>query len=53
MFDFHLHSNVSFDSETNPSDIIQMAEKLGLKEIQRERDFICYVPQNSVWLKQM
>ena len=26
-------------------------EKLGLKEIQRERDFICYVPENSVWLK--
>ena len=26
-------------------------QKLGLKEIQRERDFICYVPEDSVWLK--
>ena len=26
-------------------------QRLGLKEIQRERDFICYVPEDSVWLK--
>ena len=27
------------------------ARKLGLKEIQRERDFIRYIPVDSVWLK--
>jgi GNAT superfamily N-acetyltransferase len=29
------------------------SRKLKLTEIQRERDFICYVPEDSVWLKQM
>ena len=33
MFDFHLHSRVSFDSDCNPQEIITAAEKSGLKEI--------------------
>lgn len=33
MFDFHLHSNVSFDSDTLASDIVKKAEQIGLKEI--------------------
>ena len=33
MFDFHLHSKVSFDSECNPAEIVTAAEKMNLKEI--------------------
>ena len=33
MFDFHLHSSVSFDSTTHASDIVKAAERLGLREI--------------------
>jgi len=33
MFDFHMHSNVSFDSECPPRDMITAAEKMGLREI--------------------
>ncbi len=33
MFDFHLHSKVSFDSTEEPANIVAMAEKQGLKEI--------------------
>ena len=33
MFDFHLHSSVSFDSVCPPRDIVFSAEKAGLKEI--------------------
>ena len=33
MFDYHLHSRVSFDSECAPSDIVTAAERKGLKEI--------------------
>lgn len=33
MFDFHLHSRVSFDSDCNPQEIVTAAEKNGLKEI--------------------
>ena len=33
MFDYHLHSNLSFDSECPASDIVSAAEKAGLKEI--------------------
>lgn len=33
MFDFHLHSCVSFDSDCNPQEIITAAQKRGLKEI--------------------
>ena len=33
MFDFHLHSDLSFDSECPPEKIVAAAEKLGLKEI--------------------
>ena len=33
MFDFHLHSKVSFDSECLPKEIVLEAERLGLKEI--------------------
>lgn len=33
MFDFHIHSSVSFDSETDAKDIAQAARKNGLAEI--------------------
>ena len=33
MFDFHLHSSVSFDSQTASADILKKAEEIGLKEI--------------------
>lgn len=33
MFDFHLHSSVSFDSTTPAADILRAAEKNGLREI--------------------
>ena len=33
MFDFHIHSKVSFDSESDPRCIVETAEKLGLREI--------------------
>ncbi len=33
MFDYHLHSKVSFDSSCAPDDIVLAAEKAGLKEI--------------------
>ena len=33
MFDYHLHSKVSFDSSCAPADIVMAAEKAGLKEI--------------------
>lgn len=33
MFDFHLHSKVSFDSEEEPIEILKAAEKQGLEEI--------------------
>ena len=33
MFDFHLHSSVSFDSDCNAIDIVKKAEEIGLKEI--------------------
>ena len=32
MFDYHLHSKVSFDSSCAPADIVMAAEKAGLKE---------------------
>ncbi len=33
MYDFHLHSKVSFDSTAEPSAIVKAAEQAGLKEI--------------------
>ena len=33
MFDFHLHSRLSFDSTTPPIDIVRAAESAGLREI--------------------
>lgn len=33
MFDYHLHSRVSFDSGCAPNDVVTTAEKIGLKEI--------------------
>ena len=33
MFDFHMHSKVSFDSEMEPKDMVARAKELGLKEI--------------------
>lgn len=33
MFDYHLHTEVSFDSEEQPQNMINAAERLGLKEI--------------------
>ena len=33
MFDYHMHSRVSFDSQEDPAKIIQAAERMGLKEI--------------------
>ncbi len=33
MFDFHMHSSVSFDSEASAQDMAQAAAKAGLKEI--------------------
>jgi len=33
MFDYHLHSRVSFDSDTAPEDIVKAAERAGLEEI--------------------
>lgn len=33
MFDFHLHTKLSFDSETDPYDMISAAEAAGLREI--------------------
>ena len=33
MFDYHLHTNVSFDSKETPQNMIDKAEMLGLKEI--------------------
>ena len=33
MFDFHMHTMVSFDSEAIPEEMVQAAEAAGLKEI--------------------
>ena len=33
MFDFHMHTKVSFDSETQPIAMCEAAKKAGLKEI--------------------
>lgn len=33
MFDFHIHSRISFDSSTEPQQIVDAAVKAGLKEI--------------------
>ncbi len=33
MFDYHIHSHVSFDSTESPENIVRAAEKLGLREI--------------------
>ena len=33
MFDFHLHSKLSFDSTEDPCEIVKAAEQMGLKEI--------------------
>ena len=33
MFDYHMHSRVSFDSKEDPANIIKAAEKMGLREI--------------------
>lgn len=33
MFDYHMHSSVSFDSKCPPTDIVKAAENAGLKEI--------------------
>ena len=33
MFDFHLHTKLSFDSETEPNNIVRAAEDAGLREI--------------------
>lgn len=33
MFDFHIHTDVSFDSEAKAKDMVDAAERMGLKEI--------------------
>ena len=33
MFDFHMHSRISFDTDANPADMVLAAERIGLKEI--------------------
>ena len=33
MFDYHLHSSVSFDSNCDAKKIVEKAEEIGLKEI--------------------
>ena len=33
MFDFHIHTTMSFDAEALPADVVSMAEREGLKEI--------------------
>ena len=33
MFDYHMHTKVSFDSQSEPADMIAAAERAGLKEI--------------------
>ena len=33
MFDFHLHTKVSFDSTAEPMDMVRAAEQMGLREI--------------------
>ena len=33
MFDYHMHTKVSFDSKAEPQDMIAAAERAGLKEI--------------------
>ena len=33
MFDYHMHSTVSFDGHDNPEDMLRAAAKMGLKEI--------------------
>lgn len=43
MFDFHIHSTVSFDGESEPIDILRSAEEKGLREI-CFTDHIDYVP---------
>ena len=33
MFDFHMHSRVSFDSKEDPAKMVEAAEKAGLLEM--------------------
>ena len=33
MFDYHMHSKISFDSQSEPADMVAAAERAGLKEI--------------------
>lgn len=44
MFDFHMHSKVSFDSKEQPENMVAAAERLGLKEI-CFTDHIDYSPE--------
>lgn len=43
MFDYHMHSRVSFDSREDPANILAAAEKMGLKEI-------CFTDHIDYWV---
>ena len=46
MFDFHIHSHVSFDSDANPAAIVDAAIKAGMREI-CFTDHLDYDPMND------
>lgn len=51
MFDYHLHTEVSFDGRMNAGQAVESAVKMGLKEIcfTDHVDFDPLVPENKLW----
>ena len=47
MFDFHMHTSVSFDSETTAADMIRAAETAGLREICFTDHYDCHWLDNE------
>ena len=47
MFDFHIHSRVSFDSEESPENIVRAAEERGLSEICFTDHFDLHIDPNG------
>jgi histidinol-phosphatase (PHP family) len=47
MFDFHMHTSVSFDSETTAADMIRAAETAGLREICFTDHYDCHWLENE------
>ena len=49
MFDFHLHSSLSYDSQASAQDMVAAAQRAGLREIcfTEHRDYLHCQPRES------